>query len=61
MLRNTQQADEPTTIEREERSETPTKSRRTKILQGLTVFVVMFVTMYTALRWALSRDEAQVE
>ncbi|SNR44186.1 hypothetical protein [Halorubrum vacuolatum] len=41
--------------------ENPGKSRRTKFLQGMTVFVVMFVTMYTVLRWALSRDEARAE
>lgn len=45
----------------EDGNEKPVKSPRTKFLQGMTVFVVMLVTLYTALRWALSRDEARAE
>ena len=36
---------------------TPSKSRTTKFLQGATVFVVMFV----ALRWFLSRNDEPTE
>ncbi|WP_255190823.1 hypothetical protein [Natronobeatus ordinarius] len=34
-----------------------TKSRRTKLLQGATVFVVMFVVLW----WALSRAQQDAE
>ena len=46
-------------IESEDSSDSPTKSRRIKFLQGATVFVVMFVTLYTVLRWVLSRENQQ--
>ena len=47
--------------ERAERSDAPSKSRLRMVLQGATVFVVMFVTLYTTLRWLLSRDEAHTD
>ena len=40
-----------------EETTTPSKSRTTKLLQGVTVFVVMFV----ALRWILSRNHDPTE
>lgn len=67
MLRNRKQKEEAQTREQEEGPTTtggddrPSKSRRTKFLQGATVFVVLFVAMYAALRWATSRDEERTD
>ncbi len=47
--------------ETDDRSERRIKSRRTRFLQGTTVFVVMAVTLYTILLWVTSREESQEE
>ena len=57
----TAQSDDQATTERAEQSEAPAKSRLRMVLEGATVFVVMFVTLYTTLRWLLSRDEAHAD
>ncbi|QCC49538.1 hypothetical protein DV707_17535 (plasmid) [Halobellus limi] len=46
-------------IEQERRYDEPSKSRFVTLLQGAIVFVVLFVTMYTALRWILSQENEQ--
>jgi hypothetical protein len=46
-------------IEQERRHDDPSKSRFVTLLQGAIVFVVLFVTMYTALRWILSQEDEQ--
>lgn len=56
MLRNTQQVERATTTEVDASPEAPVKSRRVKFLQGAAVFVVMFLTLYTVMRWASARD-----
>jgi hypothetical protein len=46
-------------IEQESRYDDPSTSRFVTLLQGAIVFVVLFVTMYTALRWILSQEDEQ--
>lgn len=42
---------------KEETKKTREKSRTIKAIQGLTVFVVMFVVLYGTLKWLTSTDE----
>lgn len=54
-------ADDQSAVERAERAEDRSKSRLVTFLQGATVFVVMFVTLYATLRWLLPEEETQGE
>lgn len=52
---------ESATNEKEADSDDPQKSRVVTVLQATMVFVVMFVVLYSTLRWILSRDDDQSE
>lgn len=59
ILRNPNQTADRPAIEQERRYEDSSKAHLVTLLQGAIVFVVLFVSMYTALRWILSQDDEQ--
>jgi type VI protein secretion system component VasF len=59
ILRKPNQTADRAAIKHESRQDEPSKSRFVTLLQGAIVFVVLFVTMYTALRWILSQEDEQ--
>jgi len=59
IFKNPNQIADRTAAEQASRHNDPSKSRFVTLLQGAIVFVVLFVTMYTVLRWILSQDDEQ--